>query len=106
MTEIWKPIPGYDRYEISNMGRVRSFAWSYKATIPRLLKLIENDRGYVYFRIKQKHFRLNRMVLIVFVGDEPLLDASHIDSDKHNNKLDNLIWESGIDNRSRMQYNR
>src|SRR6516164_8006223 len=24
MTEIWKPIPGHDGYEVSNHGRVRS----------------------------------------------------------------------------------
>lgn len=25
MEEIWKPIPGYDGYEVSNTGKVKSY---------------------------------------------------------------------------------
>ena len=32
--EIWKPVEGFPRYEVSNLGRLRSFA----GAIPRIMK--------------------------------------------------------------------
>jgi len=47
--EIWKEICGYDSdYFVSNLGRVKSFKYDKKTnTDVRILKQIENNRGYL-----------------------------------------------------------
>ena len=108
-TERWIPIPGYEGlYEISDLGRVRSLE-RYVDTglgLRRLkaqLKSISTHRGYSYVILykdgKRKNFRLHRLVLIAFLGDEPTLEAMHIEPDPSNCALSNLQWGTPEQNR-------
>ena len=92
MQEIWKDIIGYEGlYQISNYGNVKSIKRD------KILKPQVNGRGYLSVGLskngKHKTFRLNRLVMITFVGYEEGKDqVNHIDGDKTNNRLDNLEW--------------
>ena len=92
MQEIWKDIPSYEGlYQISNYGNVKSIKRD------KILKPQVNGRGYLSVGLskngKHKTFRLNRLVMITFVGYVEGKDqVNHIDGDKTNNRLDNLEW--------------
>lgn len=43
--EIWKPIVGYDGYEISNLGRVKSLKFGKE----KIMKNEKNGDGYITY---------------------------------------------------------
>ena len=95
MEEIWRPIPGYERYELSNLGRVRSKRG--------IRKLFTNPNGYAHVVIhgggKLHTLKIHRLVARVFVpGEAPGLDVCHIDGDKLNNAATNLRWGTRSEN--------
>ena len=101
MKEIWKSVPGYSRlYEISSIGRIR-----YRKS-GRLRKLQLNRKGYP-FLILYDHGRftgheVHRLVLLAFVGACPKnKEASHIDGNRANSNLSNLLWETHMENMKR-----
>ena len=115
-TEIWKAIPGFAGYEVSDLGQVRSL-WerhsggrAIRYTIgatPRLLKQQKNRDGYLCVdlssgqgRKARKVRRVHTLVLLAFVGEPPPgLMACHTEqSDRTNNKLSNLRWGTRSDN--------
>jgi hypothetical protein len=90
--EIWKTIPNWEDYQVSNLGQVRSL----KTGNPILMKP-RNILGYqmVHFRNKgkRKMFRIHQLVAMVFLdhkscGMEWVVD--HINSNKSDNRLENL----------------
>lgn len=100
MDEIWKPVPGYEGYDVSNLGRVRSS----RRGAPKILKAAPTSKGYpsvalatfpihLGMRGTSRSHCVHELVLITFVGPCPLgWQARHIDGDRLNNKLDNLAW--------------
>ena len=92
--EVWKSIKGYDDiYEVSNMGRVRSYmkkdGWAgYKVTdTPHLMSTIPNGNGYMYVTLskgcKRENKYIHRLVAEAFIGDIPQgYVINHIDYDK------------------------
>lgn len=104
-TEEWREIPGFDgHYEVSNMGRVRSWYWrkgNKRQERPIYNAPFVSNIGYVYYRLsykkKGKNFAAHRLVLLTFVG-ESTLEVNHRDGDKSNNKLDNLEYMTHRDN--------
>ena len=98
--EVWKDIEGYEgKYQISNIGRVRSLI-SSKGTpykIPKILKIFLNDRGYSVLGLHKKgefkQFRVHRLVAKAFIPNpENKQEVNHIDGNKQNNRADNLEW--------------
>ena len=91
--EIWKPIPGWEHYEVSNLGRVRG-VWRRKEWVMclqphfmgyRIIKLTKNK--------SRKNFFVHRLVAMAFIPnfkDYPVVN--HKDLDKTNNELSNLEW--------------
>jgi len=93
MPEIWKPVPGFDGYEVSSMGRVRSFR---KGAL-NYLKAAINGNGYFHVVLRKNGGsyvrRVHQLVLIAFKGTRPRgKECAHLDSNKINNRLDNLQW--------------
>ena len=90
--EIWKKIDEYPGYEVSNYGNVKSF--KYKE--PRILKPAIGMKGYFYVNLcrfdkKYKKHYLHRLVSSSFIrriNSNEQID--HRDSNKLNNKLENL----------------
>ena len=118
-SEIWKGIPNFSLYEVSDLGRVRSLSHSYKRkewrgkTVQtvfwkgRLLKgWIKYDNGkpttsLVTLRRDGKTYycRVSRLVLFAFVGKPPLnTESCHHDGDHSNNRLTNLRWDTRKNN--------
>ena len=102
MEENWKDINGYEgRYQISDLGRVRSFA--HDKINGRLLSMRANKQGYYYVSLAKhcvmKSFKIHRLVAKAFIPNpNNYLCVDHIDRDKSNNKPDNLRWCTLSDN--------
>ena len=102
--EIWKTIEDFPDYEISNHGRVKSHKWKKI----KILSPIKNNNGYLWQNLcssgKQSNRQIHRLVLDAFVGKrQESMDASHLDGNRENNNLDNLVWESRTDNNRRKE---
>ncbi len=105
--EIWKPIPGFPGYEVSDQGRVRSF-WQicrnpYQMNTPqRTLRLSKPNRyPYVclYRHGKLHRVRIHRLVLMTFIGPcPPGMEACHEDGKRTNNFVENLRWDTPVNN--------
>ena len=108
--EIWKKIEGYDGYEVSNFGRVRTKG-----------KITHTDRhGFRHWKdrvLKQKittnyrrvdlwkdgnvrSFLVHRLVASAFLGnpENDKMTVNHKDGNGLNNHIDNLEWVSMSDN--------
>lgn len=92
MVEQWKDIVGHEgRYEVSNLGRIRSFRGN-------ILKPIDNGKGYLYVYLKyggEKKSYIHRLVAEAFVHNEaPEINkvVNHLDFNPKNNCADNLEW--------------
>lgn len=114
MVEVWKVIPGYDGwYEVSDRGRVRSYApvgrkpkgVVLKRATPIVLKPSRSKKGgYVQVDLQyygeRKIGRIHRLVAEAFLGDAPFEGAlvMHKDDDVTNNHYQNLSWGTTGDN--------
>lgn len=104
MSESWRPIPGLNGYEVSDIGNLRSARWvrdrppgtaiSQRPTIWGYMSAcISSDEGDIRPRV------VHRLVLLAFVGPCPTgHEARHIDGDRKNNSLSNLRWGTKDEN--------
>lgn len=94
MSETWKPVPGYEgRYEVSDLGRVRSLGFA-RGEKPRELVVCCGSQRYPYVNLQRKMHRVHTLVLTAFRGPAPAgCDASHLNDDPRDNRLVNLVWE-------------
>ena len=101
MNEIWKDVPGLTgRYQASTLGRIKSLSrkvntWNGYKTIPEcILKPGIGPGGYAHVRIDGKCVSVHRLVAKTFLpppGDNET-QVNHIDENKTNNRVDNLMW--------------
>ena len=114
MTEIWRPVFGFEGlYEVSNLGQIRSVG-----------RDVSNNRGglrYMPDLVLTPHINIKRggyhsvtlskegskqkaylhlTVLEVFVGPRPNpeMEGCHGDGNTANNRLDNLRWDTPVNN--------
>lgn len=94
--EIWKPIPGYPTYEVSNLGRVRR---GERILVPRV-----GRKGYLRVclyvpKCIRQQRAVHALVLTAFVGPKPPnMQACHYDGNPANNALSNLRWGTAAEN--------
>ena len=95
--EQWKAVVGYEGlYEVSNMGRVMSFARS--GTRGGILKQNLQGRGYPTVSLNRDDvahtYNVHSLVLNAFVGPRPPdMEARHYpNQDRTDNRLCNLSW--------------
>lgn len=95
--EEWKDIKGYEGlYQVSTLGRVRSFH-AYKGSSQRILVPGRYSRGYLFVqlskdKVKTQHM-IHRLVASTFIPNpEDLPQVNHKDEDKTNNCVENLEW--------------
>lgn len=107
--ETWKPIPFAPGYDVSDLGRVRSWRpWGGRGKTVcagSRLKSQRKDRNG-YFRVTlivagrlESHW-VSRLVARVFLGEPPAGKpyACHDDGNPENNSLANLKWGDQRDN--------
>lgn len=101
--EVWKDITDYEGlYQISNYGRVKSLG-NNKERKEKILKGgISNGYCIVLLAINniRKIYRVHRLVAIAFIENkENKLEVNHKDTNKLNNKIDNLEWKTSSENK-------
>lgn len=105
MSENWRPIPGASMYEVSDLGRVRSyFKWNGRP-VPHVVEGTPRN-GYLRIRVihddGSRRFRvMHRLVAEAFLGtpaDESHTVVRHLDGDQANNCVDNLAWGTQAEN--------
>ena len=123
MEERWLPIPGYDGYEVSDQGRVRSYRQRVKGAggrwcariidTPKLLKPMKLRVGYLACHLYNgigggNRVYVHRMVAQAFLdkpSDPTYTLATHKNGDKLDNRPANLAWGNNLTNqRDRLRH--
>jgi len=106
MEEIWRDIPGYRTYEVSNYGRVRRKTAYKKYAVGHLLKswMEGTKRLYHYYDLKEdgrkQKVGAHQLVAVVFIGPRPSPkhEVAHWDGDPSNNWDGNIRWATKKEN--------
>jgi hypothetical protein len=88
----WNPIVGEAGYYANPQGLIRG---------PRgkVLKPIEEADRHQYVFVHGRKRYVHRLILETFVGPCPLgMEGRHWDGDPHNNRVDNLLWGTPLEN--------
>lgn len=106
--EEWRPVPGFDGYEVSSLGRVRSWrpagpraAWRSE---PVVLRPTPQNGGYGVVCLRQgcgpgRYCYVHRLVLMAFVGPCPDgMECAHANGQRHDARLVNLAWVTPTEN--------
>ena len=105
--EVWTAIPGFSRYQVSNMGRIRAKAYLAKREVhgdmhvkQKILKGATDAMGYLHVRLvpddggKPVLWKVHQLVGLMYLGydrsNRGNTVVDHIDGNKQNNKLSNL----------------
>lgn len=109
MTEEWRDVPGQEgRYQVSNMGNVRSlprftqFKNGRGRTFPgKALRPNRHTSGHLSVRFDgYKPALVHRLVLYAFVGSCPAgMECCHNNGNPADNQLSNLRWDTVKANR-------
>jgi hypothetical protein len=94
---LWKPVPGFADYEISENGDLRH---GLKYLKPE--RTHGNGRKRFALSVKGRIFRFKaaQLVAMAFIGPRPsrLFEVCHNDGFEHNNHYSNLRWDRHIGN--------
>ena len=98
--EIWKPVPGYEMYEVSNEGRIRK--WLKTSQRWRDIKpTVYRNNPYKMFTVcrnaKPTKLYLHRILAQLFIpNDNPSehTDVCFLDGLCTNTALNNLYWSN------------
>ena len=103
----WKAIPGFEGYEVSNLGEVRSWKRQNQyADAPKSAKPMRqsfDSDGYLKVTLTdcgKEHTRaVHRLVALAFIGPKPIgLEVCHNDGNKTNNCVSNLRYGTRREN--------
>jgi hypothetical protein len=107
--EVWKPIPDWPEYDVSNYGNVRSYRkfighkWIIAIAPQKILKPGINNDGYLNIVLSREGqsftYKVHQLVLLAFVGPcPPGHECRHIDGIRNNCHLKNLTWGTHSEN--------
>jgi len=113
VTEQWRAVPGWEgRYEVSDLGRVRSLRRGNRwhgdglRPEPRVRRKHVSPGGYaivdLWHRERVEWWHISHLVLLAFVGPRPgpapLWQAAHLNGDQTDNRPANLRWVTCTEN--------
>lgn len=112
MEETWKSIRGYEWYQVSNLGRIRTFnkvshttrhgsrVWRDRIIKQKVSAKSPSARVDLWNADGHKTFLVHRLVLSTFspVEDMDILTVNHKDGNRLNNNINNLEWVSRKEN--------
>lgn len=98
LTETWKTLPDFPKYQVSDQGRIKN------VNSGRIFTGTRDAFGYVHVRLINPKGtytlrKVHRLVAETFLPNpegKPIID--HIDGDKTNNALSNLRWVTYSEN--------
>lgn len=111
--EIWKDIPGYDGYQASNLGRIRTHnkitytkLHGERRWKDRVLHYKSQNNYNTGYRVtlwkngKPKVFLVARLVATTFLENliNTNMTVNHKDGNRFNNRVENLEWLTRADN--------
>lgn len=104
--EVWKDIPGFENYQISNYGNVKSLNYG-RTGKTKLLKPTISGKGYLLVRLsksgKPNALLVHRLVAMAFIQNlNNRKQINHKDENKFNNNANNWEW---CDNQYNNTYN-
>lgn len=94
--ETFLPIPGFDGYSVSDMGRILNNRTGH------IRKQTLSNSGYlsIYFwnHGLPKVLTVHRLVAKIFLGHQDGMQVNHINGIRTDNRLTNLEWVTGSEN--------
>lgn len=87
--EVWKTVPNFPNYQVSNYGHVRNQK--------QIIKAFPNNHGYLKVNFWKNHKpttkTVHKQVALLFVENpNNYPEVNHKDGNKLNNRSDNLEW--------------
>lgn len=100
--EIWKDIAGSPGYQVSTLGRIRSFINNRHGISdkhPHILAQTKNQNGYFIVSLGRNRKELvHRLVAGAFLPNNDFPIVRHLDDNPANNAVTNLAWGTQTDN--------
>ena len=112
MTEVeeWKPVPGFQGYEASTEGRIRSVTrrvpvyHGERTVVGQIIKPKVKRDGYLSAFMtddsgKVRCWTVHKIIMLTFVGERPKgMQILHLDDNRHNCALRNLRYGTAQEN--------
>lgn len=111
---FWMPVPGFEGFYEANaeLGQVRSVArkalcrgGKYRSVSPKVLAGTPDKDGYLLITLyagskaSKKMTKIHWVIMETFVGPRPPeLEVRHLNDIKSDNRLENLVYGTGVEN--------